>query len=231
MRGSATDTRITPYLTNGSKLEVALKFAKSKSVRTTGLYDRHSYAVPLKEAERILTLETCMEEFTKILRAATAAIEQKYFLLPIHGLDPIYRERVYCYELYHQMRRLWPESRYTLNGEVDKRSHPYFAEGGAPKPDFIVHVPGDGDNYAVMEVKPSHATNDGIQKDLATLARFRQNFGYQRAIYLVYGTDALTTMERVLRYGQEFDVPIEFWLHPEVWVPAFQVPIGEGTST
>lgn len=172
-----------------------------------------------------------MEEFTKIFQAATAAIEQKYFLLPIHGLDPTYRERVYCYELYHQMRLLWPNSRYTLNGEVDKRSHPYFADGSAPKPDFIVHVPGDGDNYAVLEVKPSHAAADGILKDIETLTRFCRDIRYQRAIYLVYGTDASATMQKALKYAQGLEVPIEFWLHPKVGTPAFQVPIAEGAST
>lgn len=46
-----------------------------------------------------------METFVKILRKATANIPPEYFQLPIAGReDPIYRERVYCYELYHQMR-------------------------------------------------------------------------------------------------------------------------------
>src|ERR1700685_2056549 len=71
-----------------------------------------------------------MEQFTQILRDTTAAIPPEYFLLPIHGGDPVYRERVYCYEFYHQMRRLWPaDSLDRLNGEVDKRSHPYFQDG------------------------------------------------------------------------------------------------------
>lgn len=50
-----------------------------------------------------------MEEFTQILRQATAAIAPEYFHFPIDGGDPIFRERVYCYELYHQLRERWPE--------------------------------------------------------------------------------------------------------------------------
>jgi hypothetical protein len=50
-----------------------------------------------------------MEQFTQILQDATAAIGDEYFLLPIEGADPVNRERVYCYELYHQMRLLWPK--------------------------------------------------------------------------------------------------------------------------
>ena len=72
-----------------------------------------------------------MEQFTQILQDATAAIGDEYFLLPIERADPVNRERVYCYELYHQMRLLWPKgSVYRLNAEVDKVGHPYFGRRG-----------------------------------------------------------------------------------------------------
>ena len=45
-----------------------------------------------------------MVQLTQNLQDATAAIGEEYFRLPIHGSDPAYRERVYCYELYHQTR-------------------------------------------------------------------------------------------------------------------------------
>nr|WP_298724321.1 hypothetical protein [uncultured Steroidobacter sp.] len=63
-----------------------------------------------------------MHRFEAILQAATAAIDADYFLLPVSGREnPMYRERVYCYELYHQIRKYWAEdTRYTLAGEVDK---------------------------------------------------------------------------------------------------------------
>lgn len=50
-----------------------------------------------------------MEEFNRILREAAARIEPEWFELPIMGGNSVYRERVYCYELYHQMRCLWPK--------------------------------------------------------------------------------------------------------------------------
>jgi hypothetical protein len=66
-----------------------------------------------------------IEQLDDILQKATAAIGDEFFLLPIHGADRVYRERVYCYELYHQMRRRWPKScRYRLNGENDKAGYP-----------------------------------------------------------------------------------------------------------
>lgn len=99
-----------------------------------------------------------MHELDQILVLATQSIREEYFQLPIDGRDkPVYRERVYCYELYHQMRRNWPNgSLFTLSGEVDKSGHPLIRGNGLDraKPDFLVHVPGDmGGNHAVIEVK------------------------------------------------------------------------------
>ena len=156
-----------------------------------------------------------MHELDDILRQATAAIGGEYFLLPIHGADPVQRERVYCYELYHQMRLRWPPPEacpYRLNGEIDKGGHPYFRnQRGKPKPDLLVHVPGAGDNDAVLEIKSSRAQAKEILKDLATLCRFA-NFGYRRSIYLVYGAEAL--LGRIQRCAGNVAVPIEVWYHP-----------------
>lgn len=157
-----------------------------------------------------------MEQFTQIFRDATAAIAAEYLLLPIHGGGPVYRERVYCYELYHQMRRLWPvDSHYRVNGEVDKRAHPYFQDGGQPKPDLLVHQPGTGENYAVIEVKSARALAREIDKDLGTLTLFRSGLGYQRAIYQSIGTEALEAAARVQQSAAKFAqiAPFELWLH------------------
>jgi len=134
-----------------------------------------------------------MNKLTEILHEATAGVEAMYFHLNVDGGDPIFRERVYCYELYHQMRKNWPaDYQYSLNGELDKRAHPILREIGADqaKPDLLVHTPGNmAGNYAIIEVKHSTSAN-GIRKDLKTLDLFVRKVGYQRAIYLVYGPDA-----------------------------------------
>lgn len=157
---------------------------------------------------------------TRILRRATAAIEQVYFLLPLHGEDPVYRERVYCYELYHQMRQRWPrDSLYYLNGEIDKAAHPYFDDDGAkPKPDLLVHIPGSGNNYAIIEVKPANARADGISKDLKTMSLFRLRFGYRRAMYLVYGEQAAAAIQRIKQCATNMPelLAIELWVHSMV---------------
>ena len=162
-----------------------------------------------------------MEHLDDLLQQATAAISREYFLLPVHGADPVHRERVYCYELYHQIRLRWPLPEhwpYRLNGEIDKGGHPYFRnDRGKPKPDLLVHVPGAVDKYAVIEVKSSRAKRKEIQKDLRTLCRFA-NFGYRRSIYLVYGV--ATVLDRIQESAGEVPVAIEVWLHPAAGEPA-----------
>lgn len=170
-----------------------------------------------------------MQEFTTILQEATAAIDYQYFALPIHGSDPVYRERVYCYELYHQMRLRWPEAcPLFLNGEVDKQKHPYFADGGYPKPDLLVHVPGHGNNYAAIEVKSHNPRKDDIVKDVNTLNLFR-DVGYERAVYLMYGIHPDAARARVLGCGatNEQLATIELWVHPNVHTPAEVVALGQ----
>jgi hypothetical protein len=84
--------------------------------------------------------------FLETLINATSKIEEHYFQLPIAGQkNPRFLERVYCYELYHQLRfTLCNQFPYKLNGEVDKNGNPTILQGLGPvKLDFIVHVPRD----------------------------------------------------------------------------------------
>lgn len=168
-----------------------------------------------------------MEELTKILAEATRAIAPGYFYLNIDGGDPIYRERVYCYELYHQMRLRWPDGcPFYLNGEIDKSAHPILSELGVrySKPDLLVHTPGYmSGNHAIIEVKPDRATPAGVRKDIETLSIFLHKVGYRRAIYLIYGN----AVDRLIRYidraatlAPEKFGPIELWAHREPGSPA-----------
>jgi hypothetical protein len=129
--------------------------------------------------------------FLDFLIHATSRIEPHYFQLPVAGLeDPIYRERVYCYELYHQLRCILTDRfPYVLNGEVDKEGHPKLREEIGPrKPDFIVHIPRSMElNLAVIEVKPITSTADKFHEALLSLRGFLQHADYFGAIALVYG--------------------------------------------
>jgi hypothetical protein len=102
-------------------------------------------------ATQQLLMECDLRQFVQILSASYARIDAGYFQLPQADGDSVYRERVYCYELYHQMRAMWGQFPYSLGGEVDKSGHALFRGGpyAQAKPDFLVHVPGDmGQNLA-----------------------------------------------------------------------------------
>ncbi len=170
-----------------------------------------------------------MIELTEIIRVATAKIDRKYFHLSIDGGDDVFRERVYCYELYHQMRKNWPTgSQLVLNGEIDKQGHPFFKKlaKGYAKPDFLIHLPGsmaEKHNHAIIEVKHS-IDDEGVRKDLRTLNLFIRKVRYTRAIYLIYGPNAdengFIKIKSIADEKFEDIGPIEVWLHKEVGQPA-----------
>jgi hypothetical protein len=178
-----------------------------------------------------------MDELDSILQKATAKIEAGYFWLAVAGRDtPIYRERVYCYELYHQMRLCWPKEGcpFVLNGEVDKSGHRILGPRGVGGiPDFLVHKPGDmNGNYAIIEVKAPFARDRQIEIDLAKLTRFVKDAEYERAICLIYGVEAEQMVERVCEIaGATRDLaPIELWVHQQVGLPATRSKILQETS-
>ncbi len=122
---------------------------------------------------------------------ATSRVAEHYFRLPVAGLQrPLWRERVYCYELYHQLRCILPgEPGLVLTGEPDKRSNPTFTRNH-PIPDFIFHVPGSHQqNRAVMEVE-CRVDRRHLRKDLRTFRCLREK-GYQQFILLLFGVQAV----------------------------------------
>jgi hypothetical protein len=166
-----------------------------------------------------------MVRMRALLAEATATIALEYFLLPVaaaEGGRPLdrYRERVYAYELYHQLRAHWPHDwPYSLGGEIDKAGHPVIRGGylDGAKPDLLVHVPGTMDrNLLVMEIKTLRPRNNPAEQHLMTrdfqkLVAFRE-VGYFAAAFLVFGDD----VDRVRNYGRESGIDlalIELWHH------------------
>lgn len=159
---------------------------------------------------------TPLDVFESILLDATASVSTEYMQLPVAGAeDPAYRERVYCYELYHQMRSRWPNWPFSLAGEIDKSGHPIIR--GDPlldrsKPDFLVHVPGTmGRNLAIVEVKPANASPDRMAQDVNKLAAFIQKAGYLAGFILVYGHFGQAGV--VSDYVRKVGFGLRFYLH------------------
>lgn len=169
-----------------------------------------------------------MDEFSSTLQTATAAVHRRYFQLEVYGSDPTYRERVYCYELYHQLRLSWPVySSLVLNGEVDKSGHPAFAATpvAGKKPDFLIHQPGSMDaNYAAIEVKSPTASTVAIREDIAKLFAFL-GAGYHRALYLLYGYEAQDVASRACSEAEKLPSSQrpEIWIHSADGAPAMRI--------
>lgn len=168
-----------------------------------------------------------IDGFKNLLTESTAQIKEEYIQLPVAGQeDNAYRERVYCYELYHQLRSHWPQSLdvFSLSGEVDKSGHGRIRGNNLDrrKPDLLVHVPGGMDNnLVIIEVKPANGDYHGLEKDLETLTAFRKSAKYQHAIHLTYnennpgGKDIIMKARDIQKRNLEnVDLQvIEFWYH------------------
>ncbi|MBC7815914.1 MAG: hypothetical protein IAG10_03335 [Planctomycetaceae bacterium] len=118
---------------------------------------------------------------------ATKEVRGPYFKLPVAGLDdPLLRERVYCYELYHQLRRRDQHPKVVLTAEPDKQGNPSFANGPKPKPDLVFHSPGTHKkNAAVVEVECRPQLRH-LRKDMKTL-KLMQEKGYTTLVLLLFG--------------------------------------------
>ncbi|WP_142478739.1 hypothetical protein [Klebsiella oxytoca] len=164
-----------------------------------------------------------MEELSQIIETATENIDENYFSLHRFEGSTVLRERHYCYELYHQMRCLWPENNdLILSGEIDKNAHYYIRDlvGSFPIPDFLIHKPGTMNNEAIIEVKTSNLQPVGIVKDITNLSVFVEKAEYKRAIFLIFGEnfteEKLGQIKKVYSSLNSAGVnvqPIEIWLH------------------
>jgi hypothetical protein len=160
--------------------------------------------------------------FAETLTRACGAVGEKYFLLPIAGRgQPIRRERVYCYELYHQLRNELQGATLTLTAEPDKSGHPSFGKGRRMNPDFIFHVPGDhSQNAAVIEVE-CEVTLKHLTKDIKNL-KAMQARGYVDLILLLFAVSKVP-WDRLVKaaIAADFDLDLlKVVLHSKVGSPA-----------
>jgi hypothetical protein len=145
-----------------------------------------------------------VEQVIKLVKKAIGKVGKTYYYFPTYnGVDSEnviterIRERVFCYELYHQIKTTQEKNnenykleKWTLNGEPDKSGHNCIKN--SPKPDFIFHTPGTDDNLAVIEVKGyednEKPDENGLRNDFDKLETFVQKYGYQCGIMLIYNS-------------------------------------------
>jgi hypothetical protein len=128
----------------------------------------------------------------EMIQASIKNVNMKYFKLETtYELSGIVRERVFCYELYHQIRKYQVINndninKVSLNGEIDKRGHLKFKERDRKNPDFVFHIPGETKgNTSVIEVKGKLVKKE-IIKDFNTLTLFVKKYNYKFGIFILY---------------------------------------------
>jgi tRNA(Leu) C34 or U34 (ribose-2'-O)-methylase TrmL len=138
-------------------------------------------------------LKEDFEDFYSNFKVVLRKIKNIYINIPILNNESkkiiIHRERVYCYELYHQLRcqlNKIHDRNYFLFGEEDKRGI-YKKDELNKIPDFIIHIPGSNYNFAIVEVKSIMAKTHDIIKDYNKIKDFIRYNNYKYGILLLFG--------------------------------------------
>lgn len=147
--------------------------------------------------EKKLNEELAM--YYEIILEALENVDQSYYTIPVtYRSEEIVRERVFCYEFYHQLRCLAEKNKkidIKINGEIDKRGNRDF---NGENPDFVFHLPGTMErNSIVIEVK-GNAQNDYINKcikDFTTLKNFLKSHQYKIGIFILYNYNLIEFTE------------------------------------
>lgn len=132
-----------------------------------------------------------MTKYIKLIGKALDNISNDYYRLKTtYEPSGIVRERVFCYELYHQIRiHMGGTDKIFLNGEIDKRGHVSFSREDQKNPDFVFHIPGinEGDTLVVeVKGKIGGSYNNYIIEDLKTIAIFINKYKYTGGVFILY---------------------------------------------
>jgi len=145
--------------------------------------------------------------FLNLFHEALNRVEESYYQTNSGSLFPntnMYYERVFCYELYHQIRALMDELRakdpstlssMQFQGELRKEpiNSSIAAQAGLSPlskkyvPDFLLHSPGNTDYHGlIIEVKSNpNICFAPIREDLAKIQEFITQYKYQMGIFLI----------------------------------------------
>ena len=146
-------------------------------------------------------------EILKNIKEAIEKIESKFYkIISANGKERI-RERVFCYELYHQLRLIEFDYKFDIHGELDKAGF-YDID---VIPDFLFHKQGSDENYCVIEVK-GKIDSKGIRKDFKTLRKFlvvqKGIEAYKLAIFFLFNNSLEDFINYLKRNRKVIDLDI-----------------------
>ena len=142
-----------------------------------------------------------VRESIDLIKHAASKIETGYFKIgTTYEPSGIVRERVFAYELYHQIRSLMRKDfPLSLNGEIDKRGHIDFKASHRKNPDFVFHIPGIHEgNTLVIQIKGSLSYSvEKYLNDLKTMLIFISLYKYSAGVFLLYNHTYNQLRERI----------------------------------
>ncbi|WP_179288112.1 hypothetical protein, partial [Terribacillus saccharophilus] len=110
-----------------------------------------------------------------------------------------HQERVFCYELYHQFRKILEQKQNELTEEWILQGEPRKGPIGSEieaycevksidkvyYPDFLVHEPNQMNNGLIIEVKANpRLTIKDMKKDILKIDQFINKYEYQKGVFL-----------------------------------------------
>jgi len=140
--------------------------------------------------------------YIDLIKLALSQVAPEFFRIrTTYNHVGIVRERVFCYELYHQIRSNMQENHaLSIHGEIDKSGHHDFLQQDRLNPDFVFHFPGTHEgNTLVVEVKGSLRDSKGLIKDFNTLLTFVGNYHYAAGVFILYNHSINELIERIGR--------------------------------
>ncbi|MCB1186894.1 hypothetical protein KDL29_06965 [bacterium] len=158
------------------------------------------------------------------LIVACEKISDNFFNIKVaNSKDTVYLERVYSYELYHQIRLIIGDvSPIEVFAEPDKSGHPDAKnELKNKKPDLVFHSSGThDDNHLVAEVKNSDYSVPRIYEDVEKLYNFYRSrkFGYKETVLIIFGQKSETRGKGIVKLMRKnkLSFPLKIIVHPEV---------------
>lgn len=146
-------------------------------------------------------------EYLNDIQTAIKHIEEKYFIWKEWGENSTVekmQERVFCYEFYHQFRRIMENNsmyeNLTLTAEIEKCYAEECDNKARKYPDFVLHEGQDNINQQefVIEVKTKAGVNkDNMCTDICKLIQCEEQLKYKYGVFIGVNM-SVQDIERIL---------------------------------
>jgi hypothetical protein len=153
------------------------------------MHDSSTIIKKITSESKIIDIEEYVFGIIDLIQEAANKVPKSYLKVPTRSNPAgIVRERVFCYELYHQMRLgQGSEPFFVINGEIDNRGILEFRKENRKNPDFIFYANHNiGLDTIAMEVKGKISSKGKIIEDFEKLLNWIYHEEYEFGVFLLY---------------------------------------------